>query len=123
MVKLWWGNCDCHAQAVRLWECSWADQSLQDSLASPAGGAATSIASQNGAASAAFTAAARTAQGGSAARALPSLLLCFVLAVICSERRAVFQQCISGDEVFCHFASLQIDFGRTLDEARRLQQE
>lgn len=144
-------NLTCHMQAVRLWECSWAADCSHDRLAAPAGGGTLSAPPNSHAASASSSSSAArrqaaqsdvapappptptaghpaalgssTAQGGSAAQAPPSLLLCFVLAVICGERQAVFRACDSADEVSCHFASLRIEFGRALHEARRLQRE
>jgi hypothetical protein len=98
-------------QAVRLWECSWAAQ-LRERVAT------LPIASEGVADS----------KSAAAVEALSpltniSLLQAFVLAVICGERRHVLQQCVTSDDVICHFATIRIRFEPTLREARRLQQE
>lgn len=102
----------CAPQAVRLWECSWATQCLEESAAAMPGvaeGTANRTAS--------------SAVDAMSYKRTTSLLQAFVLAVIVGERRHVLQHCVSGDDVICHFATIRIRFGAVLNDARRLLEE
>jgi hypothetical protein len=92
-------------QAVRLWECSWATQCLQE---------VPGVSER---------AADKTTSPAVEPQRSFSLLQTFMLVAIVGERRHLLQQCVSGDDVICHFATIRIRFGPTLQEARRLHDE
>lgn len=51
----------------------------------------------------------------------PALLQCFVAAVVCSQRRAILDDCDGADAVFCLFGTQQLDFEPLMEEAQALR--
>ncbi len=51
----------------------------------------------------------------------PDLFLCFVAAVVMSQRRKVLDDCTETDDVLRLFHSVRVDFWDTIEKAKQLR--